>query len=361
MIGLAASGRRGAPAPVRRRATVGVVIACYNYAHYLTECVTSVLDQDDVDVRVLVMDDASPDATPVVAAGLARRDPRVEVQRNEENSGYIPTFNRGFVTIMERHDPDFIVKLDADDAVPHGAFARAVALMQAEPGVGFVYGRPRHAAGGDAPLPRQSGAATSWTVWEGEDWLRERCRLGHGCISNPEVVMRASAFREAGPFLDASLPHTCDFQLWLRLAAVCDVGHVEGCFQGVYRVHDQSMMRTVNAGPVRDLRGRLSAFETMAVDPALQRVAGAGDGGLRAMAVRRIAREAVDAACRAYERGRGRVPRSRSCCPSPTTRGRRGGRRTSDVGGGAGSGSARASCPSARWPPAWSCAGHGRS
>ena len=47
--------------------TVDVVVPCYNYAHYLRGCVHSVLSQPNVDVRVLVIDDASSDATRQIA------------------------------------------------------------------------------------------------------------------------------------------------------------------------------------------------------------------------------------------------------------------------------------------------------
>jgi len=48
--------------------SVSVVIPCYNYGHFLEEAVTSVLDdQEGVDVRVLIIDDASSDDSADVA------------------------------------------------------------------------------------------------------------------------------------------------------------------------------------------------------------------------------------------------------------------------------------------------------
>ena len=56
--------------------SVSVVIPCYKYGHYLEEAVSSVLDdQDGVDVRVLIIDDASPDDSAEVASKIAARDP----------------------------------------------------------------------------------------------------------------------------------------------------------------------------------------------------------------------------------------------------------------------------------------------
>ena len=51
--------------------SVSVVIPCYRYGHYLADCVGSALDgQDGVDVRVLIIDDASPDDSADAARAL---------------------------------------------------------------------------------------------------------------------------------------------------------------------------------------------------------------------------------------------------------------------------------------------------
>lgn len=305
------SARRGVTrGPLAAQATtaarVGVVIASYKYGRFLAECVDSVLSQRGVEVVVIVMDDESPDNTPEISAEFSRRDARVEPVRNSRNMGHIATFNRGFKLMNDRHRPDYIVKLDADDALADGALARAVALMEAEPSISFVYGRPKRVVGDllptDSSRPRLSRPSRARTVWQGEEWLRERCRAGIGCISNPEVVMRGDAFRLVGGRMNEALSHTYDFELWLRLAAVGDVGHIDDHYQGIYRIHGESMMRTVNSGPVVDLRGRLDAFAVLQ-DASFEHVVSRVE--LLRTARRRIAEQAVDAACRAYERGRG--------------------------------------------------------
>ena len=48
-----------------------------------------------VDVRVLIIDDASTDDTPEVAAALAAEDARVEFRRHAVNRGHIATYNEG--------------------------------------------------------------------------------------------------------------------------------------------------------------------------------------------------------------------------------------------------------------------------
>ena len=73
----------------------------------------SILTQRGVDVRILIVDDVSPDNTPEVARALAAADSRVEYVRNEKNLGLIGTANVGIVGWAKA---DYVVLLSADDA-----------------------------------------------------------------------------------------------------------------------------------------------------------------------------------------------------------------------------------------------------
>jgi hypothetical protein len=283
----------GVPSRPSRRPTVSVVVPAYNYARYLNQCARSVLGQRDVDVRLIIIDDCSTDGTPRVAAQLAV-DQRVTVLRNDPNLGHIPSVNRGF----EEVDGEFVVKLDADDLLAPGALARATALLDAQPSVSFVYGRPRHFTGA---TPRQIDVPPlSWTVWPGSDWLARLCRTGVNAISQPEVVIRTANLRRVLP-IRTDLPHTSDMHLWMQLASIGDVARINGPAQGYYREHDASMQRTVNSGTAFDLGARRDAFEAVfsGVAGALPRAR-----ELRDLASRTIAGNALDRACRAYDRGR---------------------------------------------------------
>lgn len=287
---------RQRPQPVDRRPTVSVVVGCYNYGRFLADCVRSVLDQPGVDVDVVIMDDTSTDDTPEVAAALARADQRVRIVRHPHNVGHLRNFNAGLALVTG----EYVVKLDADDLLAPGALHRAVSLMEAHPGVGFVYGR--FLAFTTPEPPAVTARETGWTVWPGQGWLAERCRRVVNVISNPEVVIRTATLRAAGGAFKLDLPATYDYEMWLRLSAVADVGHIEGAYQGFYRIHEGSFQRTIHAGLVSDLQGRVDAFRSVFTDPAS---AGVHDRDRLAQEVmRRLAEEAVDRVCHAYDRGR---------------------------------------------------------
>lgn len=273
---------------------VTVLIPCYNYAHYLPQCVRSVLDQTNVDIDVLVVDDASTDNSRDVASDLAKQDSRIRLVSLPGNIGMVPAINHG----LNRVIGDYLVKLDADDLLTPGSLQRSLSFFERHPQVGFVYGRPRHFTG-DAP-PKARIDMSSWTVWPGDRWIELRYRRAYNCISQPEVVIRMSALRQAGMY-NQGLPHTSDLEMWLRLAAIAPVGRINRADQGYYRVHHNSMQRTVNAGALTDLVGRRDAF--------LSALSAIGDQKnfapvLEELVRKELAKQALDLCCRAFDRAR---------------------------------------------------------
>lgn len=274
--------------------TVSVVIPTYNYARYLPDSVGSVLSQEGVDVRVLVIDDCSSDDTPEVAARLAE-DPRVEYRRHAENKGHIATYNEG---LLDWADGDYCALLSADDLLTPGALGRAARLLDADASVTFAYGgAARFTSGKPLPNPRTAGGRSR--VWEGSRWIRGVCRAGRNLILAPEVVARTSAQHDAGGY-DPGLPHSGDLEMWLRLAARGRVGWLPDADQAFYRVHDSNMHHSRFDARQR-LDQLLGAYEGFfARDGALLD----DPAAYRADAWRALARNLLRSVVRALDEGR---------------------------------------------------------
>jgi GT2 family glycosyltransferase len=277
-----------------------VVIPCYNYGHFLGDAVSSVLDdQPGVDVRVLIIDDASPDGSGDTAREMAANDPRVEAVVHTSNRGHIATYNEG---LLDWADAEYSVLMSADDQLTPGSLRRAVALLEANPGVGFAYGYAlafRDAT--SKPTPRTS--VQGWSVWAGPSWLERRCRLARSGILSPEVVVRTSLQQRVGGY-NEKLPHHGDTEMWMRLASVGDVGYLRGVDQAFYRRHSSNMSSSYDlngATALRDLEQRQLAFDTileqLGQDPA-------ETARLVRLVRRKLAWEALFTAARAYDDAR---------------------------------------------------------
>ena len=80
----------------RKTAKVTVGLPVYNGEKYLAEAIESMLCQTYEDFVLLVLDEASGDATEDIGRTYERQHDRVRYYRNERNLGLAPNFNKAF-------------------------------------------------------------------------------------------------------------------------------------------------------------------------------------------------------------------------------------------------------------------------
>lgn len=258
--------------------SVDVFVPCYGYAHFLRDSVGSILDQSIRDLRVLIIDDASPDHTAEVAAELCREDPRVEYVRHETNLGHIATYNEG----IEWASADYMLLLSADDIVLPGALDRAAALMDAHPEVSLTYGRSiwfQH----ELPVPRLlDSEASLHSPYAGRGgklnlFQFERLNEGHIDVSPKRyeimdgvqfiarnrhanqvhtvtAVVRTETQKRVGQY-KAELPHAGDMEMWFRFAVHGKIGFLHA-YQGATRLHGKNMSTHQFGEAMADLQQR---------------------------------------------------------------------------------------------------------
>ncbi|GAM96383.1 glycosyl transferase [alpha proteobacterium U9-1i] len=233
---------------------VDVAIPCYKYAHFLQTAVASVLMQRDAEVRVLILDDCSPDNTEEVAGRLVRHDSRVAYSRNEKNLGLVGTANRG---VIDWAEADFNILLSADDALAPGALARAGAVFQAHPELGMVYGmglvRPNNAIDGV-----EDQRSRTYQVISSGRFLERATTVGNPALS-PAVIVRTDLQKRIGGY-NPSLPHTCDMEMWMRFAAEAPVGVLKEV-QAIYAEHGGNMSAGYANRSLGDSRQRIAASD----------------------------------------------------------------------------------------------------
>jgi glycosyltransferase involved in cell wall biosynthesis len=278
--------------------SVDVIVPCYRYGAYLAQCVESVLLQAGCDVRVLILDDASPDDTAEVAGALARRDPRVRVVRHATNRGHIATYNEG----IEWACADYLQLLSADDYLLPGALARAAGLLDRHREVGFAFGRVLELTEPDATriisTPAHGPNDAGDRVVPSRRF-RALCSA-QNIVPTPSAVVRTALQKRVGGYR-ADLPHAGDMEMWLRLAANAPVGVIGAC-QAVYRRHSNNMSRQYMVQyRICDLEQRNRAFEAFCetcghLVPDLP--------ALRRQTLRNLAMEAIRLANRAFNENR---------------------------------------------------------
>lgn len=261
-------------------AAIDIVVPCYRYGTFLPRCIDSVLEQSLQDVRILIIDDASPDDSAAVAHRLARSDHRVQVVVHQANQGHIATYNEG----IEWASSPYFLLLSADDFLAPRALERAVALMHARPEVVLTYGACIELER-DRPVPgiADDPGDAAWDVRPGRDLVVECCSTIRNIVPTPTAIVRTAVQKRIGGYRP-ELPHAGDLEMWLRFAAHGSVAATPSV-QAFYRLHGANMSAAVYRAVIEDYVQRKEAFDAFfAQDGATLR----GAGELHELASRRL-------------------------------------------------------------------------
>lgn len=105
---------------------VSVLIAAYNVEAVISRAVYSALNQQNCNLEVLVIDDASTDTTAQVVSDLSQSDARVRLIRAPENGGPGAARTLG----LKVAKGTWIAVLDADDSFVQGRLERLICLAR---------------------------------------------------------------------------------------------------------------------------------------------------------------------------------------------------------------------------------------
>jgi glycosyltransferase involved in cell wall biosynthesis len=185
---------------------ISVVIPAFNAAWCVHKAIDSVLAQEFRDFELLVIDDGSTDNTDVV---LARYGDAIQVVR-QPNGGLSNARNAG----IRESRGELVAFLDADDWWLPGKLARQVALMRAQPTVGFVSVAAR-------VVDMEGRLLNMWSCTACTGPLLPHLFGANGDVagSGSAVMVRRELFNRVGGF-DESLRSLEDVDMWMRLAAV---------------------------------------------------------------------------------------------------------------------------------------------
>lgn len=182
---------------------VTVLVAVHNGGSYLRDAAESILAQTHSDFELLLVDDASTDG----AIDALPPDARIRILRNDQNSGQVPSLNRGLAEARG----EYVARLDADDVMLPRRLELQVAVLDDEPSVALV--------GTWMDVIDERGH--TWSTVRGRitDYagfvtaiLTDRIPFGH-----PSLMYRRDVVRALGGY-DASLAPSEDKDLYRRLA-----------------------------------------------------------------------------------------------------------------------------------------------
>jgi GT2 family glycosyltransferase len=252
---------------MRAAPPVAVLVPTWNGAAHLGECLRSACAQTFGDFELLVVADASTDATRDIAA--ATGDPRVRVLAHADRRGIPGNWNRALAATRA----PLVQFLFQDDLLAPHALDHLVAALSSAPTAVLAFGRReiRHEGDGDLPLKGGTYAEALRGFYAGLDGpLEGRALVSAALAAGRDLtvnvvgepsftLIRRDAVEQVGGF-DVRYHQLVDWDLCLRLARRGPIVFVDDLL-GVFRVHGGGH----SAAGHRSLRTRLELLRILAM------------------------------------------------------------------------------------------------
>lgn len=202
---------------------VTLAITTLNRPRFLHETLASALAQDYANLDILVSDNGSTDATPLLTKALVNSDARVRLRRNETT---VP-LHEHFTQCVEAARGEYFVLLHDDDRINSCFVSEVVGVATRHPDVNVVV--PANVMMDEQGATIREYARPSCEVFDGPrfvcDWLG--CREPQVLIDVTTILTRTEVIRRFGGYQHLEGGRNTDNLLFLQCAITSRVGFAE--------------------------------------------------------------------------------------------------------------------------------------
>jgi glycosyltransferase involved in cell wall biosynthesis len=253
---------------------ISIIIPTYNGVRFLGATLESVRAQTFQQWELVIVDDASTDATLELAQHYVEQDARIRLVR-AKNGNVAASRNTGFDAASA--NAEYILFLDHDDLLEPDALASLRSALQLNPNAVAAHGLARFI----------DAQGQMFRAGEAESWTREREAIAgsrlipcttdmpttfaslvfSNCLFTPgQTLIRRSALEAIGP-LDPETAPCDDYDLWLRLCASGEMAYCDRVVLG-FRKHDNNQSRKIALMKQKDrlVRRKLFAMPGLTVE-----------------------------------------------------------------------------------------------
>ena len=220
--------------------TFSIITCTWNSEAYLGESIDSVLAQNHPDIEYIFVDGGSEDGTLDMIRALKRP---YRLIRNVRG-GVSHAMNEG----IRAATGDVVAHLHSDDYYLNPNVLSTVARHLEETGRGWLFGRTMALINGKLRADNYVSPRFSFHTL-----------IKSNYIPHPATFVRRDLMLRAGCF-DTSLKYAMDYDLWLRLARICEPVQLDEAL-AAFREHEASLSsstRTRLAAMAEDMKVRLN-------------------------------------------------------------------------------------------------------
>lgn len=186
---------------------ISVIMPVHNAGDYLLEAVSSILNQQKVNLELILVDDHSTDKAIERLPAELFQDERLKLVLST-NRGVVAAMAKGFALAKG----DYIARMDADDIALANRLFKQYTYLQNHPEIGI--------AGGQVKIISASPVSKGFTLYE--KWLNQLCSADdierelfiESPIPNPTAFFRRNIYELLNGYQDPEWPE--DYDMWLR-------------------------------------------------------------------------------------------------------------------------------------------------
>ncbi len=138
---------------------LSIIMPVKNLDRYLTDCLSSIIDQSFKDWELLIVNDHSIDQTEKILADFQSKDSRIHIYQNQ-GTGIIPALKLA----LDKARSAYVSRFDGDDIMPEGRLEAMVNALDKAPPKTIITGKVKYF--GSEPI--------SPGYQKYEDWLNQR-------------------------------------------------------------------------------------------------------------------------------------------------------------------------------------------
>jgi glycosyltransferase involved in cell wall biosynthesis len=200
------------------RPLISGIIIFFNAEKFFAEAIESVIAQTYDNWELILADDGSTDRSTDIALKYARQYPtkvRYVEHEGHQNRGMSATRNLG----IRSTTGEYVAFLDADDVWLPPKLEQQLAILEAHPEVGMVYGRSQY-----------------WHSWTGQPEDSPRDYIPEPGIESDIIYQPPRLMTLCYPLGKGTPPPPSD--ILLRTAAIAGIGGFEEGFERIYQLYE---------------------------------------------------------------------------------------------------------------------------
>lgn len=233
-----------------KKELISVIITTHNRAELLKRAIESVKTQTYDNVEIIVVSDGSTDNTDEVVAEHTKGDNRVSYYKYSPSKGANYARNLG----ASKSNGKYIAFLDDDDAWHTDKAEKQHAVFTSAPSIGLV-------TSGFHFIYVNQGSETNYIPMPSKNCSNE-ILIKNTIGGTPGVMVRRDVFFEAGGF-DEELMALQDYDMWVRVSQISDVGVVNEPLTDVYDYFDETKISNNTARYIKAYERIESKYDSL--------------------------------------------------------------------------------------------------